>query len=345
MNTGIPEQVQAGADKADALIADLHKKLSGDEPTLPANQDPGPNKPEDAVETVESLTAKLAEKTQQFNVLQGKYNAEIKALGDDPNLLNTLKAENRNLKRQNSDFSKIISDQQHQLAQKPDEIPATKKVPESTGLSQDDLDHLRAEGIEGKTLEIFKKLAVGEADNIVKMRYGDLSAKVDTFQQDAAETKSERFFRALTEAVPTWRAINANSPDEESEWRNYLDGKAPFQNRTRNQVLIDAQDQFDVETCAEVFTGFISLGGGLPGTPIADGVVGGKDPLKINPADLLDPAASSSSDVPKDAPTYTMAEYKSFCDAATKNPRIVNTEAWIKKNAMYDKALSEGRIK
>ena len=171
----IPEQVRAGAEHAEQLIAEQKAAEAGETPSAgdkpaeqPADQDADQNpKPEDAAPTVESLTKKVEELTHSLSVLQGKYNAEVKALGDDPNLLNTLKADKRRLDRQVTDLQRIVNDQQAQLArlsskdsqppEDPDNEPAVPDI--DLKLDKEDLDHLRNEGIEGKTLDIFKKLA------------------------------------------------------------------------------------------------------------------------------------------------------------------------------------------
>jgi len=354
MYSGIPSQVQAGADKADKLINEqLLAENDGVDPN--ADPKPDPDNPEDTKvlvvgETVESLTVKLSAAIQKFDVLQGKYNAEIKALGDDPNLLNTIKAENKNLKRQNVDYGKIINDQQNELVTlRSSPAKPTEPLPGAAELSEEDLAHLKVEALDGKTLEIIKKMVASEAEKIVQMRYGDLSAKlenrIETVEKSNAVNHEDRFEQDLTKAVPNWKAINgwdADGTNPEPEWVEFLGEMAPFQNRTYHEVIKEAQGQGNVKTCADVFNAYLSKKGAAPPGPTPEPV---DDPLKIDPAANLDPGRSGSGDMPTDLPTYTMAEYQKFMNDATKNPRKMNSDAWIKQNAVYNKALSDGRIK
>lgn len=353
----VPSQVQADADKADALIAAQLAAENGETPPEEdpnATQDPELKPEEDADKDLVNNTkeamlgSQVKDLTHQLSVLQGKYNAEIKALGDDPQLLNTLKADVKRLTRQNNDYSKIISDQQHELATKvvaKPETPAEAATDAVTELSQDDKDLLKSEGLEGPVLEVINKLVDNRADAIVKTRYGDLSAKVDTVQQENVATKGDRFLQDLTDAVPTWKTINGwGDAGPEAGWPEYLNEMAPFQDRTLGEVLKEAQGQGNVQTCADIFNGFIAKKGTTPPEPKPDDPVVA-DPLKkLNPADLLDPAASGASELPKDAPTYTKADYKKFYEDATKDQKIMKTEAWQKKRDAIEKALLDGRI-
>lgn len=339
----LPSQVQAGADRADQLIAEQAALMNGaqdtpsagDDPANPATQHQNPANPE---HTVETLTAKVGSLTQQLTVLQGKYNSEIKELGDNPNLLNTQKAELRKLRRQVTDFSRIISDQQHTIAKmKSDDPPAAdpkKNHRESTGsLTQEEIDYLNSEGLSDRAIEIFSK--VGQSPD------GELSTQVKELREEAASSKQDRFFQGLTEAVPNWRKINADSEDSESTWVKYLNGKAPFQNRTINEVLNEAQANLDVATCADIFNNFIRMSP-PPADPETE-VVG--DPPRINPADHIEPGSSVASQPPAPAPQYTMAEYKAHYDYGAKNPRVATTKEWKDKAAILDKAYAAGQIK
>lgn len=323
LEANIPSQAQAGADAADKII----QGIKGDA----AGQDPGQTPPE---HTVESLKTKVDELTQKLSVLQGKYNAEIKALGDDPQVLNTLKAENRKLKRQVEDFSKIISDQQNELAKQ-----STQQVVEpdqdAAQLSDEDLEYLEGEGFEGKTLEIFRKLVSKVADNISQKRYGDISATVNEVKKTTAMSRKDKFEEKLTELVPDWQAINAMTADEDSDWYQFLMTKAPFQARTYNDVLIAAADNFDYNGCAEVFNEYLRL---HPSKKKAD-------PPKLKPEDLVEPGQSVSSQLPDDKPTYTMAQYKGHYDALTRGDWKGREDKWQEHANVLDRALQEGRVK
>jgi len=342
----VPEQVQAAADAADKALAAMAAAEKGDKlpaPNVDPNavpQEPGLKKPEDASagDTIESLTHKLS-------VLQGKYDAEIKALGEDPQLLNTLKAENRRLSRQNNEYSRIVSDQQDQLARvKAPPAPAASGTGKTgdgieSSLTEEELEYLAAQGIEGETLDIFNKLIDSRADAITQTRYGEVSSKVDSVVQTQAVSRNERFFIDLSKAVPNWRTINGSETAPNEAWLSWLDLRAPYQNRSRAEVLHEAQAGFDVETCVDIFNDFIrenpTSAAGSPHTPLP----------KPNPADLLEPdAASSTGAPPPGEPAFTMAEYERHHAEFTKGHWKGREDEWQRKTAIFDKAYKEGRI-
>ena len=225
----IPEQVRIGAEIADKLIAAQkaeEDKAAGIEPIIvdPQDQDPIKLTPEDTESkpvVVVDKDKQIADLKHKLDVLQGKYNAEIKALGDDPQLLNTLKAENRRLERERSDYMKIVADQEEKLARQTIE---SKKEPTARDtepskleevLSKEELDHMDNEGIDDKTLEILNKLIAHRSGKEAELRYGKVSDEIRSLKTDKIKSDKEMFDEKLDAAVPNWREI-----DDSPEWRS-----------------------------------------------------------------------------------------------------------------------------
>jgi len=150
----VPAQVQAQADKADAMLKELSEKEKAPAAVVTNPEDQGKDKP--AEETVESLKHKLA-------VLQGKYNSEIQALKDDVNLLNNLKNQVRTLNGQISDSNgklneanRLIGELQKQITERP-AAPADDGKAVLSSLDEEDLDYLRGEGFDDKAIGILLK--------------------------------------------------------------------------------------------------------------------------------------------------------------------------------------------
>jgi len=350
----VPEQVKAAALVADGLIAEQAAARNGVQaapaevyPSKPQNQD---LPPKENAETIESLTLKLKESDHKFSVLQGKYDKEIKALGDDPNILNTLKAEIGTLRRQNNDFSKIISDQQNKLAAISAKEPVEPAKP--VELTAEELEHLAAEGIQDKTLDILRKLAPQTAQpeiaEIIK-KVDAMQGSVAAVQKTEAEIKNDKFFGKLTQEVPNWRQINGSDEAPNDAWVAWLDVKAPYQDKTRNEVLKAAQDRFDIGTCIQLFKDFIAESGTKPADPPPTDPPPGEtkvdETLKIDPNKLVEPASTTSTELPKDGPTYTMDEYKEHYAALTKGHWKGREKEWEEKSKLLDKAFADGRIK
>ena len=351
-NMAIPEQVQAASDSADKLISEQAAAITQPpgEVDPAAAQDTDLIKPEHT-DTVESLTAKVDNLTQQLVVLQGKYNAEIEALGNDPKILNTQKAEIRGLTRQVNDLNKIVSDQQDQIARASVATPAVseeKKEVAVVSVSDEDLAHLSNEGFTGETMDVFKRLVRTEAEAIAKAQPGSipesLEKRVESIEKIAVGTENERFFQALTQAVPNWRAINKTVEDPNNDWLDWLDGvaaKGPYESgpdQIRADILHEAQKNLNAIVAIKIFQDYISEKGIKPIDPIVD------DPLKIIPADLIEPEANSSGGAPPEKPTYTMSEYKEHAIALTKGHWKGREAEWKERSVLLDAAYAEGRI-
>lgn len=329
MNTGIPNQVQAQSDKADQMLKGLP---AGEKPEPAKKIEDGGAKPPEVEETVDSLKAKLTESEHKFSVLQGKYNAEIQTLKDDPNLLTRLKGQvkslglqlqeaNGKLQEQNN----LILDLKKQITAKPAEVP--KDDDPLSALSEEDRDYLRDEGFEDKTLEIVGKL-------VKNAKKGEIPAPVNVadikkeVQLEEKQRRQKIFWKKFTDektGVPDWQEIN--SSDAFNDW---LDDTA------KRSELQTAQDEDDYETAIQVFNDFKKSA--KPKKP------------KINPEEHIEPSISVVSQTPPDggAPAgkiYTRQEIKQFYQDVVTG-KYKGKDAEMKTiDADILKADREGRIK
>ena len=342
----IPEQVLAGAAAADALIAEINK--GNQDPNATVVQDPDPSKLEN---TDQDLASQLAAKTQQLSVLQGKYNAEVKALGDDPNILNTLKARVRTLERQNNDYATIITDLQHEAltlksGTKPKEgsAPAKPSSEPTPELDPEDLAYLADEGIEGKTLEILMKLIDKKSGGSNMGDMAKLSEEIQSLRKDAVESQQEKFFRQLSEEVSNWREINGTPDNPNEDWLTWLDEMAPYQNRSRAAVLHEAQGILDVKTCIDIFNDYTRERGAPAAEPEPTPIV--DQGLRIDPSQQLDPDHSNAdpSQV-SDSTILYAADYKKLMTDFTRGAWRGRDAEFKSQQAIFEKALTEGRLK
>lgn len=356
----IPEQVQARADNANNILKDI----SGKEKGAPGSdavhpEDQGKGQPAEA-ETVESLKRKLAETEHKLSVLQGKYNSEIKAVQGDVTLLNNLKNQNRTLTGQLAETggrlaeaNRLIGDLQKQITEKPktDELDDTDPL---SLLSQEDRGHLSEEGFERKTVEIVGKLVKALTQKVAPSAPADQTgqaAKVDEIIRDREQEKQDRlaervntFWDKLTEKVPDWETINGNANRGVPlmpEFDAWLDTALPYSDKTRRDILGEAQQRLDYTTVIQIFQDFKAT---LPPP--------GKKEEKV-PLDLtehIEPESTVGRQEPPDgaAPkgkTYTRAEVKAFYDDKAKGKWKGTEEEWVKRDADILKAHTEGRIR
>jgi uncharacterized coiled-coil protein SlyX len=331
----VPAQVQARADKADELLKQVQastEKPAGEVPATPTG-DRDKDKPAQA-ETVDSLKALLAEAQQKLATLQGKYNSEIQALKDDVNLLNNLKNQVRTLTDRTSDLSgklteanRLIGELQKQITEKP-AVPADDGKSALSSLSEDDLEYLRGEGFDDKTLGILIK-ALSKKDQ----------AKPAQNQDEIAEIrkKVKEFWKEINDKVPDWEPINGSDP-----FNDWLDLRLPYSNETRRDRLQAAQKESDYATAIQIFNDFKRE------NPAA---ATHKPEHRIDPAKQIEPASSVVHQPPADgkpAPAgkiYTRQEVREFYAELSKAAAKGNVTDEMKKTDLdIIAANAQGRI-
>ena len=336
----IPAQVQAQGDRADELLkkvqASPETPAQGD-PSKPEDRDKG--KPAPQAETVDSLKALLAETQQKLATLQGKYNSEIQALKDDVNLLNNLKNQVRTLNGQISDSNgklneanRLIGELQKQITEKP-AVPADDGKSALSSLSEDDLEYLRGEGFDDKTLGILIK-ALSKKDQAKPAQNQDEIAEI---RKELETKKVKEFWKEINDKVPDWEPINGSDP-----FNDWLDLRLPYSNETRRDRLQAAQKESDYATAIQIFNDFKRE------NPAA---ATHKPEHRIDPAKQIEPASSVVHQPPADgkpAPAgkiYTRQEVREFYAELSKAAAKGNVTDEMKKTDLdIIAANAQGRI-
>lgn len=335
----VPAQVQAQADKADAMLKELSEKEKAPAAVVTNPEDQGKDKPAPIPEeTVESLKHKLA-------VLQGKYNSEIQALKDDVNLLNNLKNQVRTLNGQVqdangklNDANRLIGEMQKQITEKP--APADDGKIDLSALSEEDLEHLRGEGFDDKVIGILVKALSKKAAPAART---DGQGEIEEIRQDMEKDRAKAFWKEFTDKVPDWEPINTD--DTFNDW---LDEKLPYSTETRRDRLQAAQKDADAATCIQIFNDFKSAhpaaGRNKPEQRI-------ELPSRIDPAKQLEPASSVVHQPPEDGKPkpagkiYTRQEVREFYAELSKAAAKGNVTDEMKKTDQdIIAANTQGRI-
>ena len=334
----IPAQVQAQADAADEKLKELSEAEKTPQPDPDKKpEDPTPIPPEK--DTVEDLK-------QRLTVLQGKYNAEVKALKDDVTLLNNLKHQVRQLTAQNQELSRLTTDLQKQITEKPKETDQKTELPESVAdvLSEEDRQFLEdSEGLSKQAINILSKMVQTMA---AKQTPAPKSNELEDIKKDIVQTRAERFWSELDRSIvdmngtPDWDPINKN--DAFMDW---LDELLPYSNTTRRQRLQDAQNQMDYKTVIQLFNDFK-----------AQAKPAHTDPKpKLDPSKQIEPDTSvvhqpkPDGDVPE-GKIYTRQEVNEFYSkSAVELGRSSTSRERKEEIARIDadilKAQKEGRIR
>lgn len=239
----LPRSVREQADAANTIQEQLNTPATPDtipNPAAePATQDP-------VVEQQEPAAAQSAPEPQQetrdatywrhrFDVLQGKYNAEVPALRKEINALNEeLKATDRSpesaAKRAHEAVAELTEAEVEEFG--PDLVNLIKRVVGNVGGSED------VEGIKN-----------------------DLSQLKDERQQDA----TARFWTDLEIQVPDFRAINADSA-----FHGWLAEHDPLSGKARQDLLVSAQQALDPYRVAAIFKSFAGASQKSPQPAVPD---------------------------------------------------------------------------
>jgi hypothetical protein len=343
----LPAPVQKIADATDAKIKEIEEAAKPDkektveetkdnivvEPTVKEPEDQKDKKPPVKTDTDDSSEDWKYWK-HKYDVLQGKYNVEVKAVQDNEKERSSLKSTVRHLTRRvtegDAEYKKLEA-----LLEKEKTVNPPKKVeiPESVMslLSEEERSHFEEEGIDNKSVEIFGKLV---KDLISKIK-PDNSQSVDLeeIKREVAVSKKNReadFINELEAEIVDWDEIN-NSV----EFNDWLDNPvSPYVNVTRRSAIREAHQSLDHKTAIRMFKDFKE-------TQVKKVE---PEPLKINPDEQIEPKSTVGGET-KEQPQgriYTRAEVKQFYTDRTRGKYSAEDAARI--DADIVKASLEKRI-
>lgn len=263
-----------------------------------------------------------ATQTQQYKVLQGKYNAEgrasrerINALEQQVNLLITQRA------------------------------PAPPPAVSAPAVPQTPKERALAAGFSEKEIEEFGpelvEMIVRTAHNITRPEINALRAEqqrlagtVQNATQTARRTQEELFWDTLADKVPNYAEIN-----QAQEWLDWLQQRDIFSGGTRNDGLQNAFQARDALRVAAIMQAFVAederarTAAGQP---------------RVDPATLVAPGTPVGS-TPAPAGNYNAQEIITEAEVRDHYARIrrgqLKGKAKDAAEARINRALAEGRIK
>jgi len=256
----LPAQVQKQEEEADRLWHEQHGKTDnkdepspGQAPEAEAEIEPEvvDVEPEpSAVDAEAELQPEPAEPTDyqhKFDVLQGKYDAEVPRLN----------AENKQLREHSIELGQIIGTLQAEV-EKLKTAQAGQQPEVDTGqivrqfLDEDEMEELQT--------AVNPKLLGKVIDGLIKSRMQPLEQSVGSVRETQFRTAEDVFWEKV-DAIPNMNTIN-----KDPGFNAWLDKKAPYTHLTRRQVLENAQKNLDAGTVVELFNDFIGLTAPKPAT-------------------------------------------------------------------------------
>lgn len=374
----LPQQVEEAGKRADEALAAAQG--------LPPEQESQSGK-EPGADTVEGLQARITEleddlkkSEHKYNVLQGKFKAEVEPIKEDVNLLKNLKGQVKKLTAQNEEFQRKVADLvtqnaqfvrqnkdlQSQLVSKNKETPVSGDEQDvSNLLSEEDRKILEDEGIEGPAIDVITKLIGSLARKNTPDSDSSTVSETGSQQPTDDEKKvAQDFWFGLDEAVEDWKTVNKTPA-----FLDWLSQLAPYHdNKTRYDILTEAQERWDLKTVVSIFNDFKATDSYTPEqvTPNTE-----QTPPNDNSQDLssehslenqVEPNRGQDSDVIEIKPNvnapgspdkmldpayqFTKSEIKAFYKDATQSDGLyrTNRNLYDKIDQAIVKAGAEGRV-
>lgn len=283
----LPRSVQQQADAAKQHF----ESLQNPEPSAPEAETETPDAPDTATQSAEPEATPETEKHSQddnktdepkrseaywehrFNVINGKYAAEVPALRDEvKSLTKTLEQKERQITELESNSDKSTN---------------------PGGLTDEQMAKFKEEFGEDFVSFVQRMVSSSASKPDNSAEVNELKRKVEGFEQKEQQKTEASFWTALNELVPDWKTVNADD-----KFHAFLAQYDPQTGQQRQQSLSTAQQALDADGVAAVFNAFKKQQ---------------PQPEKQRiPDDQVDPPTSRSTTTPEGGRIWTGAEIKDF---------------------------------
>jgi type II secretory pathway pseudopilin PulG len=319
MDQDLPKAIQNELAQAEAI----EKQLADEAASKVGNTEPAPEPtpteptevPSEPKPAEEPKPAVDAEWKQRYDILQGKYNAEVPRLHDQ-------------LKSQGD----VLQQLQHELEalknkpaepQQPKESLVTDKDEETFGSDLVDLARRVSRDEASQTLQ-----RINMIENAIQQLM-QLSQKVTAVETNQVQTAQDKFWTSIATAVPDWKEIN-----HEAQWLSWLAEYDIVAGKTRQESLDEASQRLDADRVAGLFklwkTQF------RPAEPV-------KSNTDAELSRQVAPPKQGASSVPTQQKIWTGAEYERAYD-----PRLMTQMSADEVDSLQaeaERAVQEGRVR
>lgn len=323
MDQDLPKAIQAEVDAAAAIEAQIAAKQAAPQGNTPEPQAEPAATP--ATEPADKVTEPTPQPTddhqddawkQKFDVLTGKYNAEV------PRLYQQLKEQASALDRLQAELE--ANKAKPAEPEKAKESLVTSNDEETFGSDLIDLARRVTRDEVGVVLN-----RIGQLERMLE-NISQLPKQVEQVVQSQQESNEQRFWGAVAAAVPDW-----NQVDADPRWIEWLGQTPPFAVKTYRELAGDAIAAGSVDKIAELVKAWKQDAG----------IAQAQQTQSNNKQELqrqVAPTKSNASNVPQGKKVWTGADYEKAFD-----PRLSTemSEADIEAlQAEAELAYQEGRI-
>lgn len=231
MVMSLPIDVQEAEKKADEMI-------KGN--TTQAPKDPQPQTPPNQVETPPKATSNNVDWKAKYDVLQGKYNNEV------PTLIDKVKSlESSALAPNESDQD--LRNENLRLKQELDQAQQRNVAEPNLALDK----HLVAE-----YGEEFAKAVANTAKAQVDAVKSEFDHKINQQEQHISSWTNESKMTAIQQSLSGLN-IDFNQVDKDPLFHDWLNKKDDYSGSTRQQMMVDAFNQGDLNRVIRFYTAFM----------------------------------------------------------------------------------------
>jgi len=231
----MPKNIQKAGKKADELIkaqSEVADEIIVDE-TIPGEEPIAPEEPVETPVVDEATPEPEVDYKHKYDVLQGKYNAEVPRLNDE-------------LADQKIKMSEVLS--------KVDSIETKLVEPEEE--EPEGVSYLKNEmpAVEEAIRYMVRKLVDEEMSKV--------NDRVQNVESVAKDTTMQAFHKDLTKTVPDWEKVNY-----EPKFVEWLGSKERYSGSTRHDLMRAAYSRQDADAVSTFFLDYLGESKAPPGTP------------------------------------------------------------------------------
>lgn len=332
---GLPAQVQAQLDAADALQAQLAQPRA-EAPTepAPAPAEPEPPKeptsvapatPEPAV-AAEPKNDEYAQLEQRYKSLQGMWQSSVARLN---------KAE-----QQNAELTEKLQQAIERLEAAA--VPAKPNEPASSLVTDKDAEAFGTDLIDLARRVAKEQFGEREAQLLsqiqkLEQRLVAQDAKLGTVAETQVVSAQERFYATLDSSLASWESIQATP-----ECQAWLQTQIPGTRYTWNQALLSAAGEHDAPRALQVFDTFLAAHPTLdPRKKAAPAPESKKAELQRQVAPSKSAAATAT---PQGKRTYSAREYEQEMQRVIQLGKTRQYDDQAALENELNAALAEGRV-
>lgn len=315
----LPRAIQKQVEDADALVAQMNGQPANPDtdPAPDPQPDPQPSEPQPQNISPEPEPKPVVpEETweRKYNILQGKYDAEVPRL-------------HAQMRELNGQLQQLIADNAVLKSQKPE--PA---APAKTLITEQDKEAFGSDLIDLIDRATEQKIAgYRDAEAQLKAEIAELKGKLGNVSERQVVSDKDRFLAALSQQVPDWQVLNTD--DGFLAWLAEVD---PVYGLPRQTALNNAYEVLDAARTANIFKQYKALTAPAQTTQNKPNLQSQVAPTRSRTS----PAPASASDGKRN---FTQGEITQFYEEWRRG--FLDNDEAVRMEKEIHAAIAEGRVR